>query len=58
MDHGVTKKNWSEIEINLENMTEFLEKNFETIDVNVVRYIDLVCLLGRGAYGLVSLKKA
>lgn len=54
MDHEVTKKNWSEIEINLENMTEFLEKNFETIDVNVVRYIDLVCLLGRGAYGLVS----
>ena len=54
MDHGVTKKNWSEIEINLENMTEFLEENFETIDVNVVRYIDLVCLLGRGAYGLVS----
>jgi len=55
-DSELRGKNWDGIELDLENLSEYIEKDFEIISGTVVLNIDLKRLIGSGGFGNVNKK--
>ena len=53
-DSELQGKNWDGIELDLENLSEYIEKDFEIISDTVVLNIDLKRLIGSGGFGNVN----
>jgi hypothetical protein len=53
-DSELRGKNWDGIELDLENLPEYIEKDFERISGTVVLNIDLKRLIGSGGLGNVN----
>ena len=51
-----SKKNWDGITIDTMNITEYLTKHFDVINLYTINFIVLECLLGNGGFGNVNIK--